>query len=244
MTKLLFPHFMKWHVNVVAGLLFLSTSDLAAQQPSIEMCRQKLIAIQLQGEAEKNASRGNDLAQTQALYKANQGQKELFEGECSNHPQARNFANSGRESMREYGAFCQRLGSGSDCGVGPGQGSSAGNAAGNPPGRSGSSSDVRSAQGPSEDSVSACIAIEYRSSAISTQSMVNKCSHPIELTWCFEGGSAADSCDNGYKNLWTLGPGAAYPIQGPNVTRARYGACKGKNTLRNLGGFNFQCTPP
>ena len=107
---------------VVAGVLFLSATHVAAQQPTVQMCRQMLIDIQLRGEGEKNASRGNDLAQTRAAYKSSQGQKELFEGECSNHPQARNFVSYGIDAMRENGAFCQRLGGGSDCGVGPGQG--------------------------------------------------------------------------------------------------------------------------
>lgn len=94
---------------------------------------------------------------------------------------------------------------------------------------------IANTNGSGEDA-STCINVEERASAISTRSIINKCSYKIELAWCFEGGGSSDDCVRGFRNLWTLGSGATYPIQGKNVTKVRYAACKGANSLTLRGG--------
>lgn len=94
---------------------------------------------------------------------------------------------------------------------------------------------------PYGNNVNSCLSLENRASAISTQSLVNKCSFAIEATWCFEGGSPSDSCSRGFRNLWTIGAGATYPLQSKTITQLKVGACRGANTLKVTGPLVFEC---
>lgn len=89
--------------------------------------------------------------------------------------------------------------------------------------------------------VAACLTLENRPSAISTQSLVNTCNYSIEATWCFEGGSPSDSCSRGFRNLWTIRAGATYPLQSKTITQLKVGACRGPNTLKTTGPLTYDC---
>ena len=87
-------------------------------------CRDKIIAIQLQGDAKYKANRGNRLSQARAMFETNQAQKELFSGECASEPDATKYVSSAETSMQDWGSKCQQAGGGSDCGVTTSQSSS------------------------------------------------------------------------------------------------------------------------
>jgi cytochrome c len=153
-----------------------------------------------------------DIQRRMQSVPALQAQKALFEGECAGHPQSQSYVTAAQQALRD---------------------------AANQP--SGSQPATTSGRGGGEDAA-ACLKFESKSSAIASYSLVNHCPFAVEAAWCFEGGSPGDSCQRGYRNLWTIGARGSYPIQGKNISGVRWGACKGRNTFRGqTGSTNYTC---
>ncbi len=86
---------------------------------------------------------------------------------------------------------------------------------------------------PGEDAKS-CITPREPASPAHNVSLTNSCDYPVELLWCTEG---LDCKDGGFTNMWTIGPGVSWPIQGTAGGSGRnivFGACKGRNSIGGL----------
>lgn len=102
---------------IVAGVLFLSTSHLAAQ-PTPHICLDKRAEIESQNIA--SSPRDFDrLTNSRQMYKFHISSKELFEGECAAYPHAANYIRADEAQLSAYARICSEAGAGSDCSVGP-----------------------------------------------------------------------------------------------------------------------------
>lgn len=73
--------------------------------------------------------------------------------------------------------------------------------------------------------------------------LYNGCGFAVEAAWCVEN---VDCRGGRYTNIWTIGSGVRYPVQGASTgNHVRWAACKGRNTLDDVGNgsnpYRHQC---
>ena len=203
-----------------------------SQRPSVNECKQKIIAIHQNMDREINAASGNDSAQEAARNRARQGQLDLFSGECSNHPEAANYVAQAREQL------ASSVGSTPQASLTR----NSGNGRSTEPQNRGTSSKIIAGDGRSAVD---CVRLVEMASADSKlgggrRALVNNCGGPVEISWCY----VATECARGSGNSWTLGAGRSWPIKHDEV---RWGACHGANTIsaeEGSAGLRYICKAP
>jgi hypothetical protein len=129
-------------------------------------------------------------------------QKDLFEGRCAGHPEA-----------RAYIAGANKMIAASSGGTG-GSGS---------PDRNRS----RKVHNPAADAKGCTALTQGRergalSSISGNKTFVNNCPTSVEFFWCSD-----DECTRDRGNTWTIHAGGSWPVDGNNV---RWGACRGRDS--------------
>jgi hypothetical protein len=149
-------------------------------------------------------------------------QKELFEGRCARHPEARAYI-AGANKM---------IGHSANAGVGN-RSSLPPLAASGDTGRSGSPDPSRSRKvhNPAADAKGCTKLIQGRERGVLSPiggnlTFVNSCPTAVEFFWCSD-----NECTRNSGNTWTIRVGGTWPVDGTNV---RWGACRG----RDSGGFD------
>jgi len=147
-------------------------------------------------------------------------QKDLFEGRCAGHPEARAYI-AGANKMLGYGGSATGGGGGSLPPL-----ASTATGAGSP-----DHSRSRKVHNPAADAKSCTQLIEdgTRRGSVDLSGhwrFVNNCPTAVEFFWCSDA-----ECKRGSGNTWTIGPGRGWPVSGTDV---RWGACRGANS----GGFD------
>lgn len=200
----------------------------AASGPSVAECQERITSIHRRSDAEFQRHRSDPLASSRVLYESNRAQRNLFAGDCAGHPNAAGYIAGAEQGMRDWSAKCVQFGGTPDCGGTAPTAQPSYPAAPRP-----------QPQAPAGQDMAHCMRLERSSSG--GAALANHCGVTVEATWCTEGGNAGDDCSRGFRNLWTIGAGRSYPVQG-RPTRVRWGACRGANTLRGTGELlKYRC---
>lgn len=148
---------------------------------SLQQCHQKIVAIHSELAAVQQANRGNDAVVMQAMNLSNQRQKSLFEGDCSHHPQAREYVAAAEANLGSM--------SNSSSGV-AGQSQSNQSYSGS---SGGDSKFIRR-----DECVRAIITPPNDSSGRKGLKFINSCGEPLYVSWCDMTGGVCDTTWGNY----------------------------------------------
>lgn len=225
-----------------------------------EQCRQEGEALLNAGNraAELAAQRQDARSGLLAIANANQAVINLYQGKCRQADKRTGTIAQSSRMIMEVVRMCRSAGMGSDCDqiqrtAQASQNSASSGSGGNSSstvsggqqgaladGRGGAAENATPMVVTSGDGAVQCIRVIQNQNGGSE--LLNTCDRTITANWCVVGYDCRTP-PNKYSNLWNIGAGRSYPVQGARGRRIEYAACMGANVsiVESTNGNNFDC---